>query len=266
MEAQPSLTPRTAAREDLQNLPPPRRRLDTAVFRFLDQTGQHRPNQTYADYSFAVTQGASNLLIKALHDAGSGKWFRVLERSNVADVLQERQIIRANRIEYSGPDKQSLPQLAALLNAGTIFEGGIIGYDTNLITGGIGANYLGIGASTQYQKDTVTVSLRAVSTLTGEVLTAVDATKTIYSVAVDASVFRFVGFNKLLQVEGGLTTNEPVTLCVQQAIDLAVYASIMEGTLKGYWGFADKTAEARLTADYLKSRDGQVLRLPEKPK
>jgi len=149
-----------------------------------------------------------------------------------------------------------LPPLGPLLNAGTIFEGAIVGYDSNLVTGGIGANYLGVGASTQYQKDTVTVSLRVVSTLTGEILTAVDTTKTIYSVLVDASVFKFVGFNKLLQAEGGFSTNEPVTLCVTQAIELAVYATIMEGTLKDYWGFADKAAQAKLTAAYVKTRDG----------
>jgi curli production assembly/transport component CsgG len=256
MSGDPSLTQRTQALDDLLNLPAPRRRLDTAVFRFLDQTGQHKPNQVYADYSFAVTQGATNLLIEALHNAGSGAWYRVLERANIGDLLQERQIIRANRIEYTGPNKESLPPLGPLLNAGTIFEGAIVGYDSNLVTGGVGANYLGVGASTQYQKDTVTVSLRVVSTLTGEILTAVDTTKTIYSVLVDASVFKFVGFNKLLQAEGGFSTNEPVTLCVTQAIELAVYATIMEGTLKNYWGFADKTAEAKLTAAYLKTRDG----------
>jgi curli production assembly/transport component CsgG len=256
MSGDPTLAQRTQALEDLLGLPAPRRRLDTAVFRFLDQTGQHKPNQIYADYSFAVTQGATNLLIEALHNAGSGDWFRVLERASTGDLLQERQIIRANRIEYTGPNKESLPPLGPLLNAGTIFKGAIVGYDSNLITGGIGANYLGIGGSTQYQKDTVTVSLRVVSTLTGEILTAVDTTKTIYSVLLDASVFKFVGFNKLLQVEGGISTNEPVTLCVTQAIELAVYATIMEGTIKNYWGFADKAAGAKLTAAYLKTRDG----------
>src|SRR5579864_1913548 len=219
----PELATRTESLEELLKLPPPRARLDTAVFRFLDQTGQHKPNQVYADYSFAVTQGATNLLIKALHDAGSGSWFRVLERANVSDVLQERQIIRANRIEYKGPNNEALPPLAPLLNAGTILEGGIVGYDTDLITGGLGANYLGIGGNTQYRKDTVSVSLRAVSTLSGEVLTAVEASKTIYSVLVDFSIFKFVGFNKLLQVEAGFSTNEPVTICVTQAIELAVY-------------------------------------------
>lgn len=255
--AAPSLQTRTQSLEDLLKLPPPRDRLDTAVFRFLDQTGQHKPNDTFAEYSFAVTQGATNLLIKSLHDAGSGSWFRVIERANVGDLLQERQIIRANRIEYAGPKGAVMP-LAPLLNAGTILEGAIIGYDANTVSGGVGANYLGIGGNVQYRKDTVVVSLRAVSTLTGEVLTAITTTKTIYSTLIEASIFKFVDFNKLLQVEVGYSTNEPVTICVTQAIELAVYATIMEGALKGYWGFADEAAQAKLTEEYLKTRGGQL--------
>src|SRR3546814_8620815 len=41
---------------------------------------------------------------------------------------------------------------------------------TNTLTGGMGAQYLGIGAHTQYREDNVTVYLRAVSTNTGEIL------------------------------------------------------------------------------------------------
>jgi curli production assembly/transport component CsgG len=256
----PSIVAGTAKSfDDLITLSPPAHRLDVAVFRFLDQTGQHKPNQTFADYSFAVTQGGTNLLIKALRDAGRGSWFRVIERANVADLLQERQIIRANRIEYAGPNKESLPELGPLLNAGLIFEGGIVGYDSNIVTGGAGANYLGIGASAQYSKDTVTVSLRTVSTLTGEVLTAVETTKTIYAVLFDGSVYKFVGFNKLLQVEAGFSTNEPVTICVSQAIELAVYSTIMEGALQHQWAFQSPAAQAVLTQDYLQTRGDQVM-------
>ncbi|HEY2595686.1 MAG TPA: CsgG/HfaB family protein [Chloroflexota bacterium] len=251
--------------QDLLSLPPPRYRLDTAVFRFLDQTGQHKPNQTFADYSFAVTQGASNLLIQTLHEAGSGNWFRVVERSNVGDLLQERQIIRANRIEYAGPDKKPLPELGPLLNAGIIFEGGIVGYDTNVVTGGIGANYLGIGANVQYQRDTVSVSLRTVSTLTGEVLTAVETTKTVYSALIDGSIFRYVGFNKLLQVETGFSTNEPVTVCVTQAIELAVYSTIMEGAIAGIWAFADPEVQTKLETEYLRTNNGRTAYPPQRP-
>lgn len=251
----PRLASSTASSlHDLLYLPPPKYRLDTAVFRFLDQTGQHKPNQNFADYSFAVTQGASNLLVQALHEAGNGSWFRVLERANVGDLLQERQIIRANRIEYAGPDKKPLPELGPLLNAGTIFEGGLVGYDSNVMTGGLGANYLSIGANAQYQRDTVSVSLRTVSTLTGEVLTSVETTKTIYSALLQGSIFKYIGFNKLLQVETGLTTNEPVTVCVSQAIELAVYATILEGAISGIWSFADAAVQTKLIDEYMRTK------------
>ena len=45
-----------------------------------------------------------------------------------------------------------------------------------------------------------------------------------------------------------------MTLCVTQAIELALYATIMEGSLKGYWGFEDQAAQTKLTEEYLKTR------------
>ncbi|WP_216641195.1 CsgG/HfaB family protein [Oceaniglobus roseus] len=52
-------------------------------------------------------------------------------------------------------------------------QGGITGYDTNTLTGGLGARYLGIGANSKWKLDVVTVSMRAVATNTGEVLASV---------------------------------------------------------------------------------------------
>ena len=259
--AEPALATRTSSLEDLLTLPPPRRPLYVGVFSFLDQTGQHKPappQQGFADFSFAVTQGGTNILINALHDAGTGAWFHVLERNRLPDLLQERQIIRANRIEFPAADGRPAAPLGPLLNAGVILEGGIVGYDSNTVTGGLGANYLGIGATTQYSKDTVSIYIRAVSVLSGEVLASVAADKTIYSVSLDTSIFKYVGFNKLLQAEGGFSTNEPVTLCVKQAIELGVYAIIMEGALKGLWAFADEEKQKQLLDDYQQTRDGIV--------
>ena len=48
-----------------------------AVYDFLDMTGQKKPGGNFASMSTAVTQGSYQLLIKALQDAGEGKWFRV---------------------------------------------------------------------------------------------------------------------------------------------------------------------------------------------
>ena len=201
--------------------PRPARKIDVAVFNFIDQTGQHRPNENFAEYSFAVTQGGASILINALQEAGLRSWFNVLERNRLSDLLQERQIIRANRSEYVGPNGQQLAPLAPLRNAGIMLTGGIVGYDSNVLTGGAGANFLGIGATTEYRKDNVSVYLRAVSVATGEVLTSVTADKTIYSVSVQGMASRYVGWNKLLQIEGGITTNEPRQLAVRQAIEKA---------------------------------------------
>ena len=67
-----------------------------------------------------------------------------------------------------------------MLFAGILLEGGIIGYDTNMESGGRGARYLGVGRTVSY-RDVVTVSLRGISTLTGEVLLVYRLKKTILS-------------------------------------------------------------------------------------
>lgn len=257
MAERPTLGVRTETTDDLRALPPPQRRLDVAVFAFQDQTGQYRPNNNFAEYSFAVTQGGASILVNALKDAGRSQWFSVLERSRLADLFQERQIIRANRAEHTGPDGRPLAPLAPLRNAGILITGGIIGYDSNVLTGGAGANFLGIGASTEYRRDNVSIYLRAVSVATGEVLVSVTSDKTIYSVGVNGSLHRYVGWNKLLQIEGGVTTNEPRQLAVRQAIEKAVHAMVLDGAERGYWAFADEGQGQRLIRDYRASRDGE---------
>lgn len=255
----PVLGTRNASNDDLRSLPPPAQKLVVAVFAFQDQTGQHKPNDNYADYSFAVTQGGASILINALKDAGQRSWFTVLERNRLGDLFQERQIIRANREEAATRMGQPMNALGPLLNAGIIFEGGIIGYDSNVLTGGAGATFLSIGGSTQYRKDNVAVYLRAVSVLTGEVLVSLTTEKTIYSVGVNGSANRYVGFNKLLQVEAGITTNEPGQLAVREAIELAVRSAILDGADRGYWRFADTEKGQALTQQYLAERDGRIL-------
>ncbi|TPG53786.1 curli production assembly protein CsgG [Roseomonas nepalensis] len=256
----PTLGRRTETVNELRALPAPQSQLDVAVFSFLDQTGQHRPNNSFAEYSYAVTQGGASILINALMEAGRGDhpWFHVLERNRVADLLQERQIIRANRAENVGPDARPLPPLGPLRNAGLIVTGGIIAYDSNVLTSGFGATYLGIGASTEYRRDNVSVFLRAVSVLSGEVLVSVTTDKTIYSVGLSSGANRYVGFNRLLQIEGGVTTNEPRQLAVRQAIEKAVHTMIVEGASKGFWGFADEARGRDLVREYETTRDGQI--------
>ena len=127
-----------------------------AVYTFLDKTGQRRPSENVAHLSTAVTQGGEAWLIKALQDVGKGKWFRVVERVGLDNLIKERQLIRTAREAFEG---EKAKELRPLLFAGVIVEGGIISYDSNISSGGFGARYLGIGATIQYRQDIVTTHL-----------------------------------------------------------------------------------------------------------
>jgi len=249
LEQAPRVTDPSATAVELETLPPPRRKIDIAVYTFPDLTGKNEPNATVAVFSRAVTQGGTAFAVDALKRAGAGKWFTVVERTGLSSLLQERQLITATRKEVDGEHAKPLPPLHF---AGLLIEGGIIAFDANTVTGGVGANFLGIGGNTQYQQDNVTVGMRVTSVQSGEVLTSVTTTKTVYSIAVDVNEYKYVAVNKLLQIEGGFTRNEPTQLAVRQAIDLAVYATIIEGARKKLWSFADPKEQEALIDKYLK--------------
>ena len=200
--------------EQLLKIPPADVMPVVAVYKFGDLTGQRKQKDNTAMFSTAVTQGSHTMLIDALKTAANGKWFRVVERVGVDHLTRERQIIRSTRKDFN----QDAADIQPLLFAGIILEGGIIGYDSNIKTGGRGARYLGIGGSTAYRRDIVTVSLRAVSTLTGEVLLNVQTSKTILSVASGYDVFKFIDMDtKLIEIEDGITENESVTRSVRSS-------------------------------------------------
>jgi curli production assembly/transport component CsgG len=220
---------------ELKMLPAPAQKPVVTVYDFPDLTGQRKDSGATASFSNAVTQGGTTLLIDALKNAGNGSWFTVVERNRVDDLAKERQIVRQTREEYMGEDAN---KLKPMLFAGLILQGGIIGYDSNTLTGGVGARYLGIGADRQYRKDTVVVALRAVSTETGEVLLNVQVSKTILSVGQSINVFKFVDLGtKLVEAEAGMTENEVVTKAVKMTIEAAVVQLIKQGIDRELWRY-----------------------------
>ncbi len=216
----------------LRSLPLPKEKVVVAVYKFRDQTGQYKPADNVASWSTAVTQGGTNILLKALEDSG---WFVPIERENVNNLLNERKIIRSSRQQFVEEDEKEGALLSPLLYAGVILEGGIVSYDANVVTGGAGLRYFGTGASGQYRQDRVTVYLRAVSTKSGKILKTVYTSKTLLSQAVDVGVFRFVSFERLLEAETGITYNEPTELAVTEAIEKAVHSLILEGVMDNMW-------------------------------
>lgn len=228
-----ALTPATPTSKNLRSLPLPKGKVLAAVYGFRDQTGQYKPAPD-SSFSTAVTQGGAAILIKALKDS---RWFTPVERENLQDLLTERKIVRALE---PAPAKDAPPSsFPGLLAASILIEGGITAFESNIRTGGAAARYLGIGLSTQYRMDQVTVSLRTIDIRGGQILHSVSTTKTIYSYEIHPSVFKFVNFKDLVELEAGLTRNEPAQLCVKDAIEAAVIHIIVEGLQDRSWSLKD---------------------------
>jgi curli biogenesis system outer membrane secretion channel CsgG len=192
--------------------------------------------------SSAVTQGAEVWVIKALSDAGKGSWFDVVERIGLDNLVKERQLIRNTREVYEKELPNGPTPLKPMKFAGLILEGGIIGYDSNVAVGGLGARYLGVGAQTEYRVDTVTVVMRIVSVSTGGVLLSVATEKTIASSRSGLDMFKFFDLGtKLVEAENGYSVNEPVNYAVRAAIEAGVVELIKEGERKGLWKFKSET-------------------------
>lgn len=230
------LTPSSGITYDLTHLPQPKAKLAVAVYAFHDQTGQFKASPD-SSYSTSVTQGAASMLVKALRDSG---WYLPVEREGLQNLITERKIVRA--IESPTEKGKALINLPNLLPASLIIEGGVIAFESNVRTGGKGATYLGIGSSTQYHVDQVTVSLRNIDIRNGQVLNAVSVTKTIYSYQFSASIYKFTSYQQLLQGETGFTTNEPAQLAVREAIEAAVIHLTVQGVRDRYLELRDERA------------------------
>lgn len=251
----PKVEPTVLDREEYSLPRPASGPIIVAVYSFQDRTGQRKPNPMVAHLSSAVTQGAETYLIKALREVGNGQWFKVVERVGLDSLMRERQMIRQMREIYDGEGAQPLPPL---LFAGVIIEGGIVGYDSNIVTGGSGMRIFGIGPQTQYQADMITVSIRVVSVTTGEVIVSVLTTKTVYSYMDKLGVLRFVeSGTRSIEAETGMGMNESVNRATSMAIQAAVVEVIRQGESKGYWEYDPQSERELSTRAVRESRQQQ---------
>lgn len=211
-------------------------KITIAVYNFTDKTGQRKPNTNFSQLSSAITQGSEVWVINALQNVGNESWFTVVERVGLDNLVKERQLIRSTREAYEGKEA---PELKPMLFAGLLLEGGVVGYESNIESGGVGARYFGIGANTQYRVDQVTISMRIVSVQTGEVLLTTAVEKRIASYKSGADVFRFLDLGtKALELEAGSAVNEPVNYAVRTAIEAGVVDLIHQGESKDLWNYS----------------------------
>ena len=241
--------------EELKNLPPAKSKPTIAIYpnSFRDLTGQRRSNSTFALFSTAVTQAPEAFLIRAFKHTANGEFFRVVERVGLDDLVKERQLIRSTRQEFEEDNK-----MKPLLFAGILVQGGVVSYEANLKSGGIGARYLGIGNSKSYREDIVTISLRLVSVSTGEVLTETLVSKSIISTSISQDIFRFIEEStELVEIEGGVAENESVSIALQKAVETGVLNIIYTGIERGYWEYENiKINEPSCTDECISSIRG----------
>ena len=225
--------------KELKALPKPRGIIPVSVYSFRDQTGQYKPQANVSSFSTAVTQGATSILMQALSDSD---WFLPVEREGLQNILTERKIIRA-ALQTNKQEDQEAKELPPLTTSKILLEGGIISYDSNIKTGGFGAEYFGIGASELYREDLISVYMRAVDVRSGQVLVSVSTSKKVLSKEIRAGFFRYVSFKRLAEAEGGYTTNEPMHICVKQSIEKAITELVKKGIDKKIW----RTADSKIT-------------------
>lgn len=233
-DAEPQIMQRSLTYVDLLNLPKPKGKILVSVYDFRDQTGQYKPYPS-STFSTAVPQGGTALLTSSLLDSS---WFVPLEREGLQNLLTERKIIRAaqGKGEAVVNHTNGLPSLNS---ANIMIEGGIVAYDWDIKTGGVGAKYFGISTAGEYRVDQVTVNLRAVDVRTSRILSSVTVSKTIYSHELAVGAFRYIDYQQLLEAEAGYSNNEPVNIALMSAIDASVIHLILDGISKGLWKPSD---------------------------
>jgi curli production assembly/transport component CsgG len=177
-------------------------------------------------------------LIKSLQEVGNRQWFTVVERVGLDNLLKERQMIKQTREIYEGEKAKMLPPLTM---AGVILEGAIVDYNSNTLTGGTGARWLGVGPYTQYTQDLVVISLRLVSVQTGEVLTTVTVEKNLLSTAEGVTALRFFNQStRAFEFDASQTFNEPGNYALRSAIEAAVIELIKKGERQNLWKYKEQ--------------------------
>jgi len=158
-------------------------------------------------------------------------------------------------------DGDKAEPLPALLFAGAYITGGIVGYDSNVVTGGAGARILGIGAKKEYRQDVVSIILRLINVKSGEVIITTTIEKTIFSTSTGADVFKYVDAGvMLLEIEAGIAKNEPVTFAVRKAIEAGVVELIKRGVEKELWKYkVIEVEDVEVTEEDLEVVDEEVI-------
>uniref|UniRef100_UPI00240A28F5 CsgG/HfaB family protein n=1 Tax=Vibrio sp. 624788 TaxID=1234362 RepID=UPI00240A28F5 len=96
--------------------------MNVTVYRFSDFSGQRKQGLLYQEASTAVPQGLDSMLMHSLSGLNDGKLYKVIDRTFLAQMLDERQLASVS---------VSPKSLGVLKVPSIVFTGGVIAYDHN---------------------------------------------------------------------------------------------------------------------------------------
>ncbi len=148
--------------------------------------------------------------------------------------------------QQSAPQMPSFENNQLLQNAEYIIEGGIVGYDSDEVTGGGGLRLLNIGGFGEIRKDIVTVNIRLVNVKNGTIVLNRTLSKGIYSQKIQGSSFGYIDIDKILETEIGFSHNEPVFEALNLTIQTAILDIIRQGVTSKIWQYKQATINNNL--------------------
>ena len=135
-------------------------------------------------------------------------------------------------------------------------EGGIISYETNVVTGGLGAEYFGVGGKAETGGIRSRLSAGGLGQ-NGQVVANVSTTKAILSQQIGFSLFRYISYQRLHEAEMWVSTNEPPQMAVLEAIERAVIELIVQGIRDGLWNLKNpEDMENEVIQRYILMQEG----------
>lgn len=179
-----------------------------AVGEVADKTGQFN----YDENGQALSQGATEMVISALHKSGK---VRLVERYDLRLVDAELALKRSGLIAEPA-------QRGSVAGADFIVTGALTELNYNILSDGVGLWIDGIGAGARGAVINVALDLRVIRSDSLEVAYVSSLQKQIFGHEVEANIFSFFG-STLVEFDAGRIRNEPLQLGVRSVVEMAVY-------------------------------------------
>lgn len=180
-----------------------------AVGEVSDKTGQIN----YDENGHALSQGAAEMMISALHKTGKA---RLVERLDLRIPLAEVKLAEQGRLNRTIDDYGQLPA------SDFIVTGALTELNYNIVSEGAQLFVRGIGGGARTVVINVALDVRVINSKTFAVSYVTSLQKQIYGFEVEANVFRFFG-DTLVEFDAGRVQNEPLQLGVRSVIEMGAY-------------------------------------------